>query len=134
MWVNCHPSSRLTLRIRQISYIMKICAGELSLHTTHIKMEGNTAGIQGKEGRQENKRQRPGSSDEDCPTFLCQKCDQNIHDKVYALVASYTLVYNVQKYQQSYFSVLETMTCKIFTGHVQLVHLCSCRWRIFQEH
>ena len=45
-------------------------------------MEGNTACNQDKEGRQENKRQRPGSSDEDCSTFLCQKCDQNIHDKV----------------------------------------------------
>ena len=82
MPVNCHPSLTLRLRLNSFKYIVEYCADELSLHTTHIKMEVNVTSIQGKEGRQENKRQRPGSSDEDCSTFLCQKCDQNIHDKV----------------------------------------------------
>ena len=35
-----------------------------------------------KDNRPESKRQRPGSCDDDCSTFLCQKCDQTIREKI----------------------------------------------------
>lgn len=34
------------------------------------------------DGRNDNKRQRPGSSDDDCSAYLCQKCDESTHDKI----------------------------------------------------